>query len=686
MRIHSITLTNFRQFSGVQEFDLSSDDVRPVSVLFGANGAGKTTFLNAFTWALYGTMSDDVEQPDRMVTDFVWRALPTGDSTEVAVELNFDHEGHDYRLLRRARVRKESDHQPPATTEPQLWATQADGSSEVVQAPQAMIHNILPRSISRSFFFNGERIEKLVKKGAYAEVQQDIKVLLDLAHVERALSHLPKVDRKLSNDVRKYGGAKAGQIQDAIDQLRDRETQLKDDLRTLEGDLAILIEERDEVEELLRQHNEARPIQERRDAVTKELSDVRTNLHAAEAERRSVIATRGFLAFTEELGDATRELADGLYKKGTLPAPLKREFVDQLLEDGACICGAPLAKDSASREHVLEWRHKAGLQAVETAWQRLSGQMGPLAAARDDLRNDLAGLMKRIGDERERLQRLVAQKSELDDKLRDSRLEDVQDLESKRIDLETRIGRKHQQIGSTKSDIERNARDIDQKNRERSSAEVKDELAAKARSRSDLVGAVTRALEEIRAIREAEMRRRLDEKLKTVFAKIIKKNVTPELSDSFELTLYQDHGGGVVLPMPKSTGENQVLSVSFVAAVSELAREIRAERRAEGEPAVDAGVYPIVMDAAFGSLDANYQEAVSDVLARMAPQLIVLVSKSQGLAQVLPRLMPFVSHLGVIETHTTAAGDVAEDIELGGFPYPYIRSDETDHAELKVIS
>jgi DNA sulfur modification protein DndD len=48
-------------------------------------------------------------------------------------------------------------------------------------------------------------------------------------------------------------------------------------------------------------------------------------------------------------------------------------------------------------------------------------------------------------------------------------------------------------------------------------------------------------------------------------------------------------------------------------------------------------------------------------------------------------LLPYVSHLGVIETHTTAAGQVADDIELEGISYPYIRSAETDHSELKVI-
>lgn len=163
MRINSITLTNFRQFSGTQRFDLQSSSAQPVSLIFGANGAGKTTLLNAFTWALYGTMSEDVEQQHRMVTDSVWRALTAGASVELAVELEFDHEGHDYQLRRSVQVRKESDEQQKPAAEVQLRQTMADGSSEAVGAPQERIYSILPRGVSRFFFFNGERIEKLVQ-------------------------------------------------------------------------------------------------------------------------------------------------------------------------------------------------------------------------------------------------------------------------------------------------------------------------------------------------------------------------------------------------------------------------------------------------------------------------------------------------------------------------------------------
>lgn len=684
MKLQSITLTNFRQFKGTQVFSLTSDAIKPVTLLFGANGAGKTTLLNAFTWALYGNMSDDVEQQDRMVTDSVWRSLAVGNSVDVSVELCFDHEGQNYRLVRRATVRKESDNQGPIAAQLQLWITRADGSSEVSHAPQETILSILPVGVSRFFFFNGERIENLVKKGAYAEVQKDIKVLLDLEQVERAIAHLPRVNRRLTDELKKHGGETASAIQDAIDTLTDRQIKAKDELKLIEGDLATLDQERDRTTDLLRQHAEAAPIQAERDAVTKELTEARAARDAALTDRAILVATRGFQAFTDTLGLKTKAMADSLYQKGALPAPLKREFVDKLLDDGTCICGTSLTAHSESWDHVKEWRQRAGLQAVETAWQRVSGQIAPLADARVGLRGDLANLLYRIGSERERVARLEARKSELDGKLKDSRQEGVQALETKRMDLEGRIALKNQRKGAIETELVNLTKEIDQKTTERSRAQVTDELASKARSRSDLVQVVKRALEEILAIREEDMRLRLDAELKSVFKSITHQAHVPTLSEGFELTLHKNVNG-VELPVPKSTGENQILSLSFVAAVSKLAREIRKERRAEGAAADDAGTFPIVMDAAFGSLDQDYQEAVSRALAKMAPQLVVLVSKSQGLGKVVTELLPYVSHLGVIETHTTAAGSVSDDIVLEGTSYPYIRSADSDHSELKVI-
>ena len=73
MILSRISLENFRQFKGKQSFALDVSDDKTVSLLFGANGSGKTTLLNAFTWCLYGDVSEDVEEKHRLATDVVWQ-------------------------------------------------------------------------------------------------------------------------------------------------------------------------------------------------------------------------------------------------------------------------------------------------------------------------------------------------------------------------------------------------------------------------------------------------------------------------------------------------------------------------------------------------------------------------------------------------------------------------------------
>lgn len=684
MKLERIVLENFRQFSGTQSFELTSDSTRPVTLIFGANGSGKTTLLNAFTWALYGTLSEDVEQQERIATDSVWRETGIGESVNVSVEVTFSHEQQSYRLVRSVSLRKESDHQPRSVPEINLWVTGKDGATDEAKAPQVLVNTILPRGVSRFFFFNGERIENLVRKEAYAEVQKDVKVLLDLEHVERALTHLPKVDRKLSADLRKNGGERAGQIQAEIDRLNDEQSSAKERLALLDSDVASLSADRERVLELMRENAEAAPIQQRRDKVNLELAEAKRACTSAVSERALLIANRGFVAFTEVLASETSEMAEDLYRRGALPAPLKREFVDELLVQKKCICGAELREGTEPWDHIHKWRKQAGLQAVETAWQKLAGNIEQLESTRASLRSDLAGISKRITDEQDRVDRLVAEMSELDGKLRGSRHEDIQGLESRQIELSNRIRDTEQQIGLTKGAIDRISGEIEAKERERSRAEVTDELALKARARLELVQSVKNALNEILEIRTKNMRSRLDSELKSIFANITHQSHVPRLTPNFELSLYKSVNG-VELPVPKSTGENQILSLSFVAAVSKLAREIRAEHRTEDQASVDAGTYPIVMDAAFGSLDDDYQEAVARALAKMAPQLVVLVSKSQGMGKVISELMPYVNHLGILETHTTAQNNAADDIEIGGTSYPYIRPSDTDRTELKVV-
>jgi len=62
MLIEKITLRNFRVYYGVNELHLSINPEQNVSIISGQNGFGKTSFLTALVWCLYGKYMPDVDE------------------------------------------------------------------------------------------------------------------------------------------------------------------------------------------------------------------------------------------------------------------------------------------------------------------------------------------------------------------------------------------------------------------------------------------------------------------------------------------------------------------------------------------------------------------------------------------------------------------------------------------------
>lgn len=62
MLIEQIVLSNFRVYYGTNEINLSVNPEKNVSIISGQNGFGKTSFLTALVWCLYGKYMPDVDE------------------------------------------------------------------------------------------------------------------------------------------------------------------------------------------------------------------------------------------------------------------------------------------------------------------------------------------------------------------------------------------------------------------------------------------------------------------------------------------------------------------------------------------------------------------------------------------------------------------------------------------------
>ena len=113
--------------------------------------------------------------------------------------------------------------------------------------------------------------------------------------------------------------------------------------------------------------------------------------------------------------------------------------------------------------------------------------------------------------------------------------------------------------------------------------------------------------------------------------------------------------------------------LSFVGALAAIARD-RTNDPKKDSGLLDSmgGVFPIVIDAAFGSLDNNYRRDVAKALPKLAPQIIVLVSKAQGEGPVADEIAPHVGATYVMAVHSKRVDVPSEKIDLGGKDYDYV--------------
>jgi exonuclease SbcC len=111
MRLHALTMTAFGPYAGVEQIDLDRLTGSGLFLLEGPTGAGKSTVLDAITFALYGRTTAGASSADRLHSHFA----PSGLRPEVVLELSIA--GERLRLTRSPEHRRAKKRGEGFTTE-----------------------------------------------------------------------------------------------------------------------------------------------------------------------------------------------------------------------------------------------------------------------------------------------------------------------------------------------------------------------------------------------------------------------------------------------------------------------------------------------------------------------------------------------------------------------------------------
>jgi len=201
MIIKNITLHNFGLYADTNTFNLDTD--KPVILIGGKNGRGKTTLLEAILLAFYGKSSFAFIESRLSYSNYLEKFINRNDRTlKTYIEVSFQLGGQSDKSV--LSVRREWSGETSRISD--NITVQKNGIvDQFLSNSWAMyIEEILPAAVSKFFFFDGEKISNLAMEQTGDQMRDSIKLLLGIDVLERAEKDLEKILRmqykKISNN------------------------------------------------------------------------------------------------------------------------------------------------------------------------------------------------------------------------------------------------------------------------------------------------------------------------------------------------------------------------------------------------------------------------------------------------------------------------------------------------------
>jgi DNA sulfur modification protein DndD len=235
MLFRELVLENFGSYLGKNTINLlpeTSGENRPIILIVGMNGGGKTTIMDAMRLALYGSRAQCSTRGNLSYGDFldqcVSRHTPLADKARIELAFQVAEDGNllDIRIVRYWE-RNPKDGKDTLGILVNDWADKT-----LLNTWDEYIENLLPLGISNLFLFDGEQVKELAEQetppvGVFDAIQS----LLGLELAERLAADLDVLVSRKRRDV-----ATTKQLA-AIDEIEAKLEQQQVELREVGGEL-----------------------------------------------------------------------------------------------------------------------------------------------------------------------------------------------------------------------------------------------------------------------------------------------------------------------------------------------------------------------------------------------------------------------------------------------------------------
>ena len=637
MLLESIKLYNFRQFKDESINFANGDDGKNVTIIIGENGTGKTTFAQAFFWCMYG----ETDFSDKIILNkIVANEMLPGQSEKVCVRLALKHGNIGYTLIREQIYKKDYNNNVKGeNTVFDIAVKDPGGNTTYVKKPlcEAEIKKILPKELSKYFFFDGERIEKMSKDISAGKKSSDfaeaVNGLLGLNGFISAIAHF--------NPRSKYGvigsydssfdatsNKRILEYTQTIDRCKDEIEKIEETLEVLESQIETAKQRKAEKIEEIKQYSEGEELQERKEKLERQIQN-------AENTRSTVYKTmcKDFnssmsMFFSGSLIErALTFLASEQFSGIDIPN-MNDKTIYYLLKQKKCICGTHLDEGSIPYNNVknllevlppktlgnyvsdfkTEAKRRAGnsvdlLSVSQENLSVISSQNDDIIEKQEEIRHideKLSG-----GDVRQKVRDINAEISICDDT--------ITKCGNKKLECIEKRGSFKQEKERAETE-RRNLTLLDENNRR-----IEIYKAYAERIYSDLI--------EVYSKKETEIRKRLQDTINDIFKEIYEGGLYLTIDDKYHISVYaNDYDDSDV---ETSTAQSISVIFAFITGIIKLARENR-NATDEDSKLLSTEPYPLVMDAPLSAFDKRRIKTVCGALPKTAEQVVIFIKDTDG--------------------------------------------------------
>jgi len=611
VRLHVLEVTDFGPYRGTQSFSFAPEP--GVELLWGENGRGKTSLLNALRWVLFGIVLG--RGSSRIDLGTVGNRDDEDSDTvrPFKAVLTFSHAGHFYKLTRAYRDESGSPGGNDFRTRPILVK---DGNVLGPDERERELATMLPEQIARFFLFDAELLqeyEQLLAPGTDAgeKLKASIERLLGLpvltqarddvaAHLNSARTAQAKAAQKdqatraLGNDLQ-IAADTAASTRINVGVLTEQVEGLQNDVNELEKTLT----SNSRYKTLLGERNILREEVQRRTRRTNDLADELAG--AAGGTWRAVLSpvvARELQLIEAQTDAAGQRLQDAMAARSRAAA----------VSSGVCPTCQQSVDSVAAQELGGHTDTEVDPDDVQADLAQLRGRRDVLRRLRDDgeriarLEDDLTQARVNLSDAEGQLRALQVELDGAPPGTAENIAALLDELGGKRISLDNT----RQRLQKTREDLRRENQAVEKL------SEKLARLGTASTGSEDRKVQMLVALHGLLVAAVTEFRDRLRDSVEAEASKVFRMLSAEQdydrlrINDQYGLTILHANGAEV---LNRSSGYEHVVALSLIAALQRCSPM--------------SG--PIITDSPFGRLDGTHKRHVLQALPQITDQVLLLV-------------------------------------------------------------